>query len=141
MPDDDSHELQKTELDLIQLVQRARMMHDAEAKPSEVAAVYWIEAKCQAETCQEPTPRAGGWVLDTTADVVDDQWETIKAATVAGKLGSKSKVTTASRSGKSNDSRTLVVRTYDRDDEADVTRVRDALSGLGLDGDWVYESE
>ena len=48
----------KLDLDLIQMVQNARMLHDASAKPSQIKAVYWIEAKC--ESCQLPTPRK--WV-------------------------------------------------------------------------------
>ncbi len=42
-------------LDLIRMVQQARMAHDAQAKPSQVAAVYWIEAKPLAEDSPAPT--------------------------------------------------------------------------------------
>jgi len=129
---------EKPNLDLISMVQKARMMHDAEAKPSDIAAVYWIEAKC--EDCPPPTSRSGQWVLDTTADKVDDLWAKVKAATVAGKLGYKSRVSTASRSGKSSESRSICVRTYDSTDKADVERIRAALDQLGLEGEWRYEA-
>lgn len=36
---------EKPNLDLIGMVQQARMQHDAGAAPSQMDAVYWIEAK------------------------------------------------------------------------------------------------
>ncbi|MFW5771932.1 MAG: putative phosphothreonine lyase domain-containing protein [Phototrophicaceae bacterium] len=126
-------------MDLINMVQRARMAHDKQARPSDVAAVYWIEARCQGENCQQPTPRAGQWVLDLDASQVDAAWAQIKAATEAGQLGYKSKVSTASRRQGDPNSRTLAVRTADADDSADVERVRQVLNTLGLPGEWRYE--
>lgn len=130
----------KPDLDLIQRVQKARMMHDNAATPSDVSAVYWIEAKCATENCQSPTPRSGQWVLNTTLEDVDALWETIKKATEAGQLGYKSKVSTASRSGLPGGPRTICVRTYDRADADDVQRVRHALEKLGIKGEWQYEN-
>jgi hypothetical protein len=119
------------DLDLIGMVQRARMAHDADAKPSQVAAVYWIEAKPRNPT-SAPTPRAGSFSIRTTLAQVDAQWAAIKAATEAGTLDYKSKVATASHSGAA-DERLIRVLTYDADDSADVARVRDALAALGFD--------
>jgi hypothetical protein len=118
------------DLDLIGMVQRARMAHDADAKPSQVSAVYWIEAKRQTNGAA-PTPRAGSFAIPTTLAQVDDQWARIKAATEAGTLGYKSKVATASNTG-SADERMIRVLTYDADDHADVSRVREALAALGF---------
>ena len=118
------------DLDLIGMVQRARMAHDADAKPSQVTAVYWIEAKRQGSGAA-PTPRAGSFTIHTTLAQVDEQWARIKAATEAGTLGYKAKVATASHSG-SADERLIRVLTYDADDSADVARVRDALAALGF---------
>ncbi|MDX1993972.1 MAG: DUF1917 domain-containing protein [bacterium] len=117
-------------LDLIQMVQRARMQHDADALPSQVSAVYWIEYK-PAAPAQQPTARAGKWVIETTADEVDALWIKVRAATHDGQLGYKSKVATASHSGETN-ARVIHVLTVDRDDEADVERVRAALAELGI---------
>jgi len=130
MADDD-----QPNLDLIEMVQRARMAHDAEAQPSQVAAVYWIEAKRQIEGAA-PTPRAGYWLINTTIQAVDALWAQVKAATAAGKLGYKSKVATASRADPN--ARVIHIMTYDADDTADVERVRAALHDLGLGGDLVY---
>jgi hypothetical protein len=136
--------IKQSDLDLIRMVQRARMQHDAQAKPSEVAGVYWIEARCETLECPGPTPRAGQWVLNTTVDLVDELWEAIREATVDGKLGYKAKVTTAPRSGKGGDSRTIVVCTYDSSDTQDVQRIWDLLDALELDGaaggEWRFET-
>lgn len=119
-------------MDLIQMVQRARMQHDAQAVPSEIPGVYWIEAKPEAET-RPPTAQAGLWLIETDAARVDAQWATVKAATQAGKLGYKSKALTRPRSGQRGaDQRVICACTVDRNDAEDVERVRAALLELGL---------
>ena len=126
-------------LDLIQKVQSARMLHDATARPSELAAVYWIEAKRREGDYPAPTAKAGEWRIGLTVQNVDRIWERVKALTVAGKLGYKSKVSTAPATGQADpDARLLCVRTYDVRDQADVARVKAALLGIGLsDMDYV----
>jgi hypothetical protein len=127
------------DLDLIGMVQRARMEHDADAVPSQVSAVYWIEAKREVEGAA-PTPRAGRWVIFTNVREVDALWELIKAATRTGNLGYKAKVSTSARDlGKDRDDRVIHVVTYDADDAADVARVREALGALGLSENIRYE--
>ena len=78
--------------------------------------------------------------METTVAAVDAQWEIIRQATVEGKLGYKSKVSTAPRSAK-RDGRSIAVRTYDADDTADVQRVYEALMSLELAGEWHYERD
>ena len=123
-------------LDLIAMVQRARMEHDAQAKPSQVSAVYWIEAKRQTDGAAA-TAHAGHWLLRVPVQKVDNTWETIKTATEAGRLGYKSKVATIALHER--DERTIHVMTYYADDEADVERVRSALNDLGFGEGLVYE--
>ncbi len=119
-------------LDLIQMVQHARMLHDAEAIPSEIGGVYWIEVKPDIPGAA-PTSRAGLWLIETDLAGVDALWATVKAATLAGKLGYKSKASTASRGGRGvPDQRVICVCTADRADAADVERVRAALMALGI---------
>lgn len=126
-------------LDLIGMVQLGRMAHDAQTMPSKVGGVYWIEAKRQTDG-PAPTPRAGQWVITTRLSEVDALWARVKAATEAGQLGYKSKVSTAPRAGSIDlDSRVICVVTADADDLADVARVREALRALGISGDLVYE--
>lgn len=130
MPIDDHPE--PPDLDLIRMVQNARMQNDASAVPSQVSGAYWVEAKPETPR-QTPTTRAGRWVIQTTAHEVDALWVTIRDATQAGRLGYKSKVTTASRTAGPNDAdRVVFVLTYDADDSADVARVRAALNDLGV---------
>lgn len=122
-------------LDLIQKVQNARMLHDAAARPSALAAVYWIEAKPRHGEIRAPTATAGEWRISLTVAKVDSVWERVKALTVAGKLGYKSKVSTAPASGQADpDERLLCVRTYDARDANDVERVGRALRDIGLSG-------
>jgi len=120
------------DLDLINMVQQARMMHDREALPSNMSAVYWIEAKPLAPM-PELTSRAGQWLIETTADDVDDLWIKIRDATEAGRLGYKSKVSTTAAKGQTKASdRLIIVRTYDADDSADALRIQTVLREFGV---------
>ena len=119
--------------DLIQMVQRARLLHDESAVPSDMAAVYWIEAKRREGDHPAPTAQAGEWRVKLRVEAVDAVWERVKALTAAGKLGYKSKVSTRPAAGQADiDERLLCVRTYDGSDKDDVARVGDALRALGL---------
>ncbi len=121
------------DLDLIQMVQRARMLHDESAVPSEMAAVYWIEAKRREGEYPAPTANAGEWRVKLRVEDADAVWERVKALTVAGELGYKSKVSTRPAAGQADpDERLLCARTYDAADGADVARVGEALRALGL---------
>ena len=126
MPDD------PIDLSLIQMVQRARLAHDADALPSQISAVYWIEVKPQTPG-PGPTQRAGRFVLHIPTQQADALWERLRTATRAGQLGYKSKVATASRTD--DDTRIVHVLIADADDAAEVVRVRAALHALGFSGD------
>lgn len=126
------------DLDLIAMVQRARMMNDDTAQPSQVSAVYWIESKAPNAA---PTAHAGTWVIATDVHAVDALWASIKTATEAGELGYKSKVsTTPAKHQGHTDDRVIHVRVADSRDEADVERVRTRLVALGIDGA-VFEAD
>ena len=120
-------------LDLIQMVQQARMMYDREALPSTINAVYWIESKPLTSIVQKPTALAGEWLIETTVTEVDALWMKIRQATEEGQLGYKSKVSTSPAKGQRDVSaRIIVVRTYDADDTADVLRVEATLRERGV---------
>ncbi len=122
----------KPNLDLIQMVQQARMMHDRAATPSAFSAVYWIESK-PLTAYPAPTAQAGEWVIETTVAEVDVLWAAVRAATEAGQLGYKSKVSTVPAKHQANvNARLIVVRTVDADDAVDVARVGEALRTLGV---------
>lgn len=119
-------------LDLINMVQQARIAHDRDALPSQVAGVYWVEYKRETPGAA-PTPRAGYFVIPTTVDEIDPLWARVKEATRVGALGYKSKASTAARTGGADRvDRVIHVVTYDGDDEADVERVRAGLRELGI---------
>lgn len=122
----------KLDMNLINMVQNARMMHDDDAIPSKVPGVYWIEAKNPSQDAT-PTSRAGEFQISTTVDEVDEQWLAIKSATEAGQLGYKSKVSTAQTDGTPHGKqRQIVVRTVDADDSEDVARVEKQLQTMGF---------
>ncbi len=129
-------------LDLINRVQQARMAYDAQAQPSQVSAVYWIEAKTQQADVPAPTPRGGYWCVETTVQAVDALWAQIRQATESGLLGYKSKVSTVPANGQTHpDARVIHVRTYDHTDTADLRRVRDALRELGITQEIAYYTD
>ncbi len=123
----------KPDMDLINMVQNARMAHDDTAQPSQVPGVYWIESKCPPEHCQSPTPASGEWRIETTVDDVDALWQQIKQATESGDLGYKSKVSTSPAHNQGRrEQRLICVRTYNADDTDDVQRVQAALEALNM---------
>jgi hypothetical protein len=126
-------------LDLIQMVQAARLAHDADALPSQVHAVYWLEVKRETPG-PGPTSRAGQWIIETTAAEQDALWVRIREATRQGTLGYKAKASTGPRA-EDREQREIHVVTSDADDAADVERVRAALMALGIPGPLRYERD
>jgi len=138
MPDDNK----PLNLDLINMVQNARMMHDQTARPSDYSAVYWIESKRKNGDYPALTPNAGEWRVKLNVKDVDMVWEQVKGATEKGELGYKSKVSTRPAAGQTHpDERLLCVRTYNADDEADVERVKNALLDMGLNEGLIYNRD
>ncbi|MGJ3237236.1 MAG: putative phosphothreonine lyase domain-containing protein [Anaerolineae bacterium] len=123
----------KLDMDLINRVQNARMMHDESAMPSKVPGVYWIEAK-HPNPPHPPTARSGEFRISTTVDQVDAEWARIKQATEKGTLGYKSKVSTSATDGiPHSDQRVICVRTYDANDAEDRARIAQSLEQMGFD--------
>jgi hypothetical protein len=136
---DDPRKPSPPNLDLIQMVQAARLAHDAEVLPSQVHGVYWLEVK-RATPGPGPTARAGQWIIETTAAEQDALWVLVRDATREGRLGYKAKATTGPRaSGDDREQREIHAVTHDADDAADVERVRAALEALGIGEPLRYE--
>ena len=109
MPDDKN----PLNLDLINMVQNARMLHDQTARPSDYSAVYWIESKRKQGDYPALTANTGEWRVKLSITNVDAIWEQVKIATEHGTLGYKSKVSTRPAAGQTHpDERLLCVRTY-----------------------------
>lgn len=133
MPEDSKRPNDEMNLDLINMVQNARMQHDDDAIPSQVPGVYWIEAKRKTGGYPAPTPTSGEWQIVTDVDHVDQQWATVKQATERGQLGHKSKVSTQPAHNQAHqEARLICVRTYNADDADDVARIQAALLDLGF---------
>ncbi len=137
MPENDDRP--ELNLDLIQMVQTARLLHDETALPSALPAVYWIEAKRKVGDFPPATANAGEWRVPLRADEADKIWAQIKALTRAGALGYKSKISTRPAGGQTDpDERLLCARTYDAADADDVARVKRALLAIAGGRDLVY---
>lgn len=67
-------------------------------------------------------------------DEVDGWWHKLKVATESGMLGGSAKVATMkpNPNAASPDTKVVCIYTYDLDDVADCTRVRQALRDLGV---------
>jgi Basophilic leukemia-expressed protein Bles03 len=130
------------DLDLINRVQTARMMHDQTARPSDYTAVYWIESKRKRGDYPALTSNAGEWRVKLSIENVDEVWEKIKRATKNGELGYKSKVSTRPAAKQAHpDERLLCIRTYNADDIEDVARVKTMLMNMGLDENLTYSRD
>ncbi len=126
---------ERPDLDLIQLVQRARMAHDDQARPSQISGAYWLEAKAPPGAAAGPTVRAAALRADCDVAEVDAVWALLRAATQAGRLGYKAKVATAAREA-AMQRRELRVLIADRADAAALARVRAALKSLTPELRW-----
>jgi Basophilic leukemia-expressed protein Bles03 len=138
MPNDNN----QPDLDLINMVQNARMMHDQTARPSDYTAVYWIESKRKQGDYPALTSNAGEWRVKLTLKNVDEVWEKVKLATEKGELGYKSKVSTRPAVGQAHpDERLLCVRTYNADNMDDVERIKKILIDMGLNDGLTYSRD
>lgn len=74
---------------------------------------------------------------------IDEWWLKVKAATQNGLLGSSAKVATMkpNPNSASPDTRVVCIYTYDIRDEADCTRVRNALRDLGVTWKIPYKTD
>lgn len=123
------------DLDLIQLVQRARMAHDDRARPSQIGGAYWLEAKAPPGAVPGPTVRAAALRADCDVAEVDAVWALLRAGTQAGWLGYKAKVATAAREA-ATERRELRVLVADGGDRAALARVQAELRSLTPELRW-----
>lgn len=103
--------------------------------PSEVADEYWIYAERRdRDSYPEHSDRGGKWMLFIKNAEIDSWWLKIRTATELGLLGGSAKVATKKPNPNtaSPDTRVICVYTYDIDDVADCTRVREALRAVGV---------
>jgi hypothetical protein len=117
---------------------------DDRRRPSEVFDAFWIHAERKdRNSYPDHTERGGKWMLFINTSEIDAWWSKIKAATEGGVLGGSAKVATMKPNSiaASADTRVVCVYTYDVTDEADCTRVREALRSLGITWKIPYKTD
>lgn len=132
-----------SKLENIKKRQRAKSLHYSEAKPSEVAEVYWIYTERRKGKYPESTIRSGKWLVFVDEKDVDEVWAKIRKAVEEGKLGSDAKVATAKPNPNATkpSKRVICVYTYDYTDEEDVRRIREELRKLGIASRIPYKTD
>lgn len=105
-----------------------------DALPSTVSDIFWVRVNREVGDYPRSTERCGKWMVFIPNDRHDEVWARIRQATRDGLLGGSAKASTARPNPHRTDeeTRAIMVYTYDGDDEADVRRVREALRELGM---------
>jgi len=103
--------------------------------PSKTTQMYWIIQDApgvRPEATEDEL--AGKWLIFAEPDQADPLWKKIRDATVAGKLGISTKVSTAKPNPDSRDTRRVIyVYTPDWQDEAGIMQIREELRALGVE--------
>lgn len=111
--------------------------------PSTVYDIYWIYASCKDCSYPEASERSGKWIISTPNAEIDAKWKVVKEATLNGKLGKESKVSTMKINpiAKNLDEKVICVYTYDWTDKQDVFRIRGELKILGFNSPIFYKTD
>ena len=111
--------------------------------PSTTEDVYWIFAIREVGFYQENTNQSGKWLIFCPIDTIDEMWTIIREATINGKLGNVSKVSTKRPNPNSQNKNTKViwVYTYDSNDIKDVMGIRKRLRDLGFTQQLIYKTD
>lgn len=133
----------KPKVDINDLIKMARKIVAHGDKPSKITEAYWISAERMTGSYPESTSRSGKWLIFIPYKETDKVWAKIKKATEDGKLGERSKVSTAKKNPNAGDQNTKVicVYTYDWADGGDVRRIREELRKLGITQKIPYKAD
>jgi|ERR1700729_140746 len=113
-------------------------------RPTEVLDAYWIFAERRdLKSYPASTERCGKWLLFIKKAEIDRWWSRIKAPTEDGLLGDRAKVATMRENPNavSLDTKVICVYTYDVEDDADRTRIREVLRELGVTWKIPYKTD
>jgi hypothetical protein len=122
-----------------------RVGADGRPHPSEEREAFWLYARNETPTGRpEDRERSGKWLVFVPKERLDEVWEVLWKETEAGRLGCRTKVSTAARNPAQVvlDERNGVISvfTYDHRDEADLRRVRARLRELGFRDKLAYKT-
>lgn len=109
-------------------------------KPSQITDRYWHYAWAP-PALRATTPRVGKWLLFIPDEALDEAWERIEAAVVAGRLGPAAKTRTASQGPPGESLKVICIYTRDADATADRERIRRAVAALGFTQELVYKTD
>lgn len=103
--------------------------------PSKTTQTYWIILDAPGTNPGATEEElAGKWLVFSEPDLADALWKKIRDATMAGKLGISTKVSTAKPNPDSRDTRRVIyVYTPDWQDEAGIMKIREELRVLGVE--------
>lgn len=113
-------------------------------RPSAVTNIYWLGCSRMVGEYPEPDENySGKWMIFMPWKDIDEGWQRIRKATIRGKLGRYSKVSTKKVNPNSNDPRTgvIIVYTYDYRDKKDVMKIRNTLREMGFTKPLLYKSD
>ena len=104
----------------------------------------WIYALRKRGKYSQPID-SGKWLIFLETTKIDGVWKKIKVAVESGKLGEIAKVSPVNRARIGSFSRkpehVICVYTYDWNDQADVMRIRDMLTKLGITWPISYKTD
>ena len=107
--------------------------------PSEDLSGYWIGHNTD-KNYKNHTHYGGKWLIFSSKDNIDGDWDKVKVAQDKGLLGNKSKVSTAVNY-KQFKSHVICIYTYDSTDKEDLLRVRKGLKEAGFDKPLKYKRD
>lgn len=112
-------------------------------RPSEEKDAFFIRARASRVQYPSHTERSGKWLLFIAKQDVDEVWQRIRTALIAGKLGNSAKVSTVRPNSNSTDAgkHVICVYTYDCEDREDVMRIRASLRELGFVSPIAYKTD
>lgn len=111
--------------------------------PSKNTSSFWLETKRKIGYYPADTNRSGKWLVFMDKTRIDEIWQLIKEATIDGRLGGRSKVSTAKKNPNAYDVKkgVICIYTYDCEDKEDVLRIREELKKIGVTQKISYKTD
>ena len=121
--------------ELKKIFNKIRKLMLSDEPPSKVTEVPWLIAVREGSEFYQDNERTGKWLIFAGEKEIDELWRKIKKATIEGKLGEISKVSTVMGRKKGN-YENHVVCVYTLTDGEDKKRVKRELRELGITGEY-----
>lgn len=107
-------------------------------EPTKVTDDYWLWV----DDGGEPSDPSGKWMVFCAVEKVDEVWESVRTAVLAGRLGGAAKVATARPNPNQYNPKQLPIMVYTKaDDVEEIGRVLTELRALGISQGLPYKSD